>query len=122
MRVDDVNAFYWQEPYLSISGRGYDRVAVRRGDTALESVRVVPTRGAHVLSGISDPAVQLRSSDAHQAASRIQPEEMVAVLQHPVEVIARQSVRAGKPVGMAAPDKIESAASRRPNRAVIIEL
>src|SRR5215469_7983766 len=122
MRVDNPNAIFWQEPYLSIHGLGYHRVAVRRRDTAPDSVRIVENRGAHGPFRISDPPVQLGPGDAHQAASRVQPEEMVAVLQHPVNDIAWQSVRAGKPEGMAAPDEVQTPACCRPNRPVIIEL
>ena len=122
MRVDDANAIFWQEPYLSIRGLGYYRVAVRRRETAPDSVRVVQHRGAHRPFRISDPFLQLGPGDAYQAASRVQPEEMVVVLQHPVNDVAWQSVRARKPEGMAAPDKNQAIAGCRPNRPVIIEL
>src|SRR5262249_18403622 len=122
MRVDNANAILWQEPYLSIRGLGYHWVAVRPRDTAPNSVRVVENRGAHGRFRISDPPLQLGPGGPHQAASRVQPEQMVAVLQHPVHDIAWQSVRAGKPENMAAPDKVQTAACCRPNRPVIIEL
>src|SRR5215469_1760232 len=47
---------------------------------------------------------------------------MIVVLHNPVNHVARQSVRAGKPEGMAAPDEIQTVACCRPNRPVIIEL
>src|SRR5579871_1261641 len=104
MRVDDANAIFWQEPYLSIRGLRDNRVAVRPRETTLNSVRIIQNRGAHPAFRISDPLLQLGPGDPHEAARSVQQEEMVVVLQHPMNDIAWQSVGAGKPESMAVPD------------------
>src|SRR5579864_5390274 len=95
-RVNDANAIFRQKPYLSVRGFRYSRMAVGPRDIAPDPVRVVENRGGHGPFRFSDPPLQLGPGHSYQAASHIQPEEMVVVLKHPFNTIAWQSVRSGE--------------------------
>src|SRR5579864_8870263 len=95
-RVNDANAIFRQKPYLSVRGFRYSRMAVGPRDIAPDPVRVVENRGGHGPFRISDPPFQIVPGHAYQATRHIQPEEMVIVLQHPLNAVAWQTIRTGK--------------------------
>src|SRR5262249_39370773 len=88
-RIDDTDSVSTDEPNSSISGLRGLGVEKRPYREARHPVRSIENRHRDRPLGIACPSIQLRSSDAHQAARQVYPHRMFIVFHHPVNGIAR---------------------------------
>src|ERR1700692_2074080 len=114
MRIEDAHAVPRYEPNLSIR-------RLRHQGLVSASCRVTPhaIRGAKKIGlddsfRIDDPRVQFRLSDAHQAASHVEPYGVVVIFDGSDDLVAGQSILARKRRQMTVLNTTESVISGGP--------